>query len=264
MKRFAASIEYYGTNYSGWQKQKQTLDTVQEKVENAFSSIANEKVNVVCSGRTDAGVHALSQVIHFDTNTKRLKKSWVEGTNSLLPNDISINWIKSVDDTFNARFSAVSRTYKYVVFNKTSSSIIHSNRATIVKEKLDIDIMIKASRFLLGEKDFSSFRASGCQSKTPMRNVRDIKITKKKNTITFEISANAFLFNMVRIIMGTLINFGIKKLDPKLMKEILDAKDRKEASKTFDSCGLYFIGPEYPMVFKLPNPPTRRQVVPYI
>ena len=124
--------------------------------------------------------------------------------------------------------------------------------------------MIKASRFLLGEKDFSSFRASGCQSKTPMRNVRDIKIIKKKNTITFEISANAFLFNMVRIIMGTLINFGINKLDPKLMKEILDAKDRKEASKTFDSCGLYFIGPEYPTVFKLPNPPTRRQVVPYI
>ena len=124
--------------------------------------------------------------------------------------------------------------------------------------------MIKASRFLLGEKDFSSFRASGCQSKTPMRNVRDIKITKKKNTIIFEISANAFLFNMVRIIMGTLINFGINKLDPKLMKEILDAKDRKEASKTFDSSGLYFIGPEYPMAFKLPNPPTRRQVVPYI
>ena len=124
--------------------------------------------------------------------------------------------------------------------------------------------MIKASRFLLGEKDFSSFRASGCQSKTPMRNVRDIKITKKKNTVIFEISANAFLFNMVRIIMGTLINFGTNKLDPKLMKEILDAKDRKEASKTFDSCGLYFIGPEYPMVFKLPNPPTRRQVVPYI
>ena len=98
MKRFAASIEYYGTNYSGWQKQKQTTETIQEKVENAFSSIANEEVNVVCSGRTDAGVHALSQVIHFDTNTKRLKKSWVEGTNSLLPNDISINWIKSVDD----------------------------------------------------------------------------------------------------------------------------------------------------------------------
>ena len=264
MKRFAASIEYYGTNYSGWQKQRQTLDTVQEKVENALSSIANEEIKVICSGRTDAGVHAISQVIHFDTNAKRFKKSWVEGTNSLLPNDISINWIKSVDNTFNARFSAVNRTYKYIVFNKTSCSIIHSNRVTLVKEKLDIDTMVKASRFLLGEKDFSSFRASGCQSKTPMRNVKEIKITKKKNTITFEISANAFLFNMVRIIMGTLINFGINKLDPKLMKEILDAKDRKEASKTFDSSGLYFIGPEYPMDFKLPNPPTRRQVVPYI
>ena len=264
MKRFAASIEYYGTNYSGWQKQKETLDTIQEKVESAFSSVANEEVNVVCSGRTDAGVHALSQVIHFDTNAKRLKKSWVEGVNSFLPNDISINWIKSVDNTFNARFSAVSRTYKYIVFNKTSRSIFHSNRVTVVKEKLDIDTMIKASRFLLGEKDFSSFRASGCQSKTPMRNVRDIKITKKKNTITFEISANAFLFNMVRIIMGTLINFGINKSDPRLMKEILAAKDRKEASKTFDSCGLYFIGPEYPIVFNLPKPPIKRQVVPYI
>ena len=139
MKRFAASIEYYGTNYSGWQKQKQTLDTVQEKVENALSSIANEEIKVICSGRTDAGVHAISQVIHFDTNAKRFKKSWVEGTNSLLPNDISINWIKSVDNTFNARFSAVNRTYKYIVFNKTSCSIIHSNRVTLVKEKLDID-----------------------------------------------------------------------------------------------------------------------------
>ena len=264
MKRFAASIEYYGTNYSGWQKQKQTLDTVQEKVENALSSIANEEIKVICSGRTDAGVHAISQVIHFDTNAKRFKKSWVEGTNSLLPNDISINWIKSVDNTFNARFSAVNRTYKYIVFNKTSCSIIHSNRVTLVKEKLDIDTMVKASRFLLGEKDFSSFRASGCQSKTPMRNVKEIKITKKKNTITFEISANAFLFNMVRIIMGTLINFGANNLDPRLMKEILNAKDRKEASKTLDSSGLYFIGPDYPSAFKLPSPPIKRQIVPYI
>ena len=195
---------------------------------------------------------------------KRFKKSWVEGTNSLLPNDISINWIKSVDNTFNARFSAVNRTYKYIVFNKTSCSIIHSNRVTLVKEKLDIDTMVKASRFLLGEKDFSSFRASGCQSKTPMRNVKEIKITKKKNTITFEISANAILFNMVRIIMGTLINFGANNLDPRLMKEILNAKDRKEASKTLDSSGLYFIGPDYPSAFKLPSPPIKRQIVPYI
>ena len=264
MKRFAASIEYYGTNYSGWQKQKQTTDTVQEKVENAFSSIANEEIKVICSGRTDSGVHAISQVIHFDTNAKRFKKSWVEGTNSVLPNDISINWIKNVDNTFNARFSAVNRTYKYIVFNKTSGSIIHSNRVTLVKEKLDIDTMIKASRFLLGEKDFSSFRASGCQSKTPMRNVREIKITKKKNIITFEISANAFLFNMVRIIMGTLINFGANNLDPELMKKILDSKDRKKASKTLDSSGLYFIGPEYPEVFKLPKPPIKKQIVPYL
>ena len=264
MKRFAASIEYFGTNYNGWQKQSQTTDTIQEKVENAFSSIANEEINIICSGRTDAGVHALSQVIHFDTNAKRLKKSWVDGTNSLLPKDISINWIKSVDDTFNARFSAVNRTYKYIVFNKTSSSIIHSNRVTLVKEKLNMETMIKASRFLLGEKDFSSFRASGCQSKTPMRNVREIKIIKKKNTIIFEISANAFLFNMVRIIMGTLINFGANNLDPRLMKEILNAKDRKEASKTLDPSGLYFIGPDYPSAFKLPSPLIKRQIVPYI
>ena len=264
MKRLAASIEYYGTNYSGWQKQKQTANTVQEKVENAFSYIADEEIKVICSGRTDAGVHAISQVIHFETNARRYKKSWIEGANSFLPNDISINWIKSVDDKFNARFSAVNRTYKYIIFNKTSASIIHSNRVTLVKEKLDIDTMIKASRFLLGEKDFSSFRASGCQSKSPMRNVKEIKITKKKNTILFEISANAFLFNMVRIIIGTLINFGANDLDPKLMKEILDSKDRKEASKTLDSSGLYFIGPEYPEVFKLPKPPIKRQIVPYL
>ena len=124
--------------------------------------------------------------------------------------------------------------------------------------------MNKASQFLIGENDFSSFRAAGCQSKTPMRNIKDIKIAKKKNTIIFEISANAFLFNMVRIIMGTLINFGANNLDPNLMKSILDSKDRKKASKTLDSSGLYFIGPEYPVEFKIPSPPKKRQIVPYI
>ena len=264
MKRFAASIEYFGSNYSGWQKQKQTSNTIQEKIEEALSSIANEDIKIVCAGRTDSGVHAISQVIHFDTEAIRLKKAWIQGTNSLLPNDISINWIKNVDQSFNARFSALNRTYKYIVFNKTSKSIIHSNRATLVKEKLDIDIMNKASQFLIGENDFSSFRAAGCQSKTPMRNIKDIKIAKKKNTIIFEISANAFLFNMVRIIMGTLINFGANNLDPNLMKSILDSKDRKKASKTLDSSGLYFIGPEYPVEFKIPSPPKKRQIVPYI
>ena len=141
MKRFAASIEYFGSNYSGWQKQKQTSNTIQEKIEEALSSIANEDIKIVCAGRTDAGVHAISQVIHFDTEAIRLKKAWIQGTNSLLPNDISINWIKNVDQSFNARFSALNRTYKYIVFNKTSKSIIHSNRATLVKEKLDIDII---------------------------------------------------------------------------------------------------------------------------
>ena len=263
MARIALGIEYFGTNYSGWQKQKSTPKTVQENLEKALSSIANHKVEVVCSGRTDAGVHALSQIIHFDSDSKRFKKAWIQGTNSILPNDISVLWAKKVSENFHARFSAINRTYKYIIVNRTQDSIIRSKKVMLVKEKINLEIMKSAASYLIGENDFTSFRASGCQSKTAMRNIKKIDISKNKNTFTIEISGNAFLFNMVRIIVGTLIKFATEEIDPAVMKKILMNKDRRLAGKTAIADGLYFIGAQYPHQFKLIKLPLKQQIIPY-
>jgi len=263
LTRVALGIEYFGTEYSGWQKQKTTKNTIQEIIENALSQIADHEIKTICSGRTDAGVHALSQIIHFDSSSKRFQKAWIKGTNSILPNNISVIWAKKVPNEFHARFSAINRTYKYLIINKAQDSILRSKKSILVKQKLNLEIMKEASQHLLGEQDFSSFRASGCQSKTAMRNIKQIKILKNKNTFTIEISANAFLLNMVRIIVGTLIDFGINNSDPTIMKNILDSRDRKLAGKTANPDGLYFIGPEYPDVFKIKKPPFNQQIIPF-
>jgi len=263
MTRMALGIEYFGTNYSGWQKQKSTTKTVQESLEDALSSIADHNIEVVCSGRTDAGVHALSQIVHFDSDANRLKKAWIQGTNSILPSDISVLWAKKVSEDFHARFSAINRTYKYIIVNRTQDSILRSKRVMLVKEKINLEIMKDAASHLIGENDFTSFRASGCQSKTAMRNIKKINILKNKNTFTIEITGNAFLFNMVRIIAGTLIKFATEEIDPIAMKKILLSKDRRLSGKTAIAEGLYFIGAEYPDKFKLIRPPFRQQIIPY-
>ena len=251
--RIVLGIEYEGTAYRGFQKQKNTTKTIQGCLDKALSQIADQNILTVCSGRTDAGVHAYCQTIHFDTASIREIKSWIEGGNALLPKDIRIIWAKGVNNDFHSRFSAISRTYRYIIRNSSLPSALERNQNLWVKENLDLSAMRRASSYLIGENDFSSFRSSSCQSKTPYRNIHSIEVKKKGDLISIEITANAFLLNMVRIITGTLLETGLNKIPPKKVKKILDAKDRRLAGKTASPKGLYFVRTEYLKKYKIPN-----------
>lgn len=251
--RVALGIEYDGSEYYGFQKQKSTEQTIQGNLENSISKVANHSIKTFCSGRTDAGVHAFMQVVHFDTESRRSTREWVRGINSYLPHDIKVLWSKELDETFHARFSATHRSYLYRILNNQTPSALWSKRSLFVPQKLDIRAMRAASKYLIGEHDFSSFRGSGCQSNSPVRTIEDIKITKKNNFITFELRANAFLLHMVRIIIGTLLMVGKREIKPVEMKNILNEKDRRISGKTVSSSGLYFLGPKYPAKYQLPD-----------
>ena len=257
--RIALGIEYEGTAYKGFQKQKSTKKTVQGFLDRALSKVANQQVLTVCSGRTDAGVHAYCQTIHFESNALREIKSWIEGGNALLPKDIRILWAKQVSNDFHSRFSAISRTYRYIIRNSELPSALDRNQKLWVRGKIDLKSMRRASFYLIGENDFSSFRSSSCQSQTPYRNIHSIKIKKKRDLILIEITANAFLFNMVRIIVGTLLEVGLRRIPPKKVKQILNAKDRRLAGKTSSPKGLYFLGTKYLKKYKVP--PTSNSVI---
>ena len=251
--RVALGIEYDGSEYYGFQKQKSTEQTIQGNLENSISKVANHSIKTFCSGRTDAGVHAFMQVVHFDTESRRSTREWVRGINSYLPHDIKVLWSKELDETFHARYSATHRSYLYRILNNQTPSALWSKRSLFIPQKLDIRAMRAASKYLIGEHDFSSFRGSGCQSNSPVRTIEDIKITKKNNFITFELRANAFLLHMVRIIIGTLLIVGKREIKPLEMKNILNEKDRRIAGKTVSSSGLYFLGPKYPAKYHLPD-----------
>jgi len=251
--RVALGIEYDGSEYYGFQKQKSTEQTIQGNLENSISKVANHSIKTFCSGRTDAGVHAFMQVVHFDTESRRSTREWVRGINSYLPHDIKVLWSKELDETFHARYSATHRSYLYRILNNQTPSALWSKRSLFVPQKLDIRAMRAASKYLIGEHDFSSFRGSGCQSNSPVRTIEEIKITNKNNFITFELRANAFLLHMVRIIIGTLLMVGKREIKPVEMKNILNEKDRRIAGKTVSSSGLYFLGPKYPAKYHLPD-----------
>ncbi len=251
--RIALGVEYEGTNYFGFQKQKSTKQTIQGSLEESISRVADHKVKTFCSGRTDAGVHAFMQVIHFDTNAIRSSIEWSRGINSNLPKDIRVLWAKEIDESFHARFSATKRSYIYNILNGPTPSALWADRSLFIPIRLDIQSMKKASKYLIGEHDFSSFRGSGCQSKTPIRNIQAIKILRKDGFVTLEFTANAFLLHMVRIIVGTLIMVGKKEIQPKEVDKILKQKNRKIAGKTVNSSGLFFLGPCYPKKYKVPE-----------
>ena len=252
IKRVALGLEYQGTNYFGLQKQKTTEKTVQGLLEVALNSVSNETIKTFSCGRTDSGVHAYGQVMHFDTHASRKEQEWVRGGNSLLPKDIVILWAKEVDNNFHARFSALSRTYRYIIRNTKTPSALWGKRSLWINQDLDLTAMKRASRYLLGEKDFSSFRGSGCQSNSPVREITDITIAKENEFISIDITANSFLLNMVRIMVGTLILVGRKDITASKINTIIEGKDRRLSGKTVSSDGLYFIGPKYPKEFKIP------------
>ena len=242
--RLAFTLEYDGTSFSGFQSQK-NVPTVQDSVEEALKNITNQNCRINYSGRTDAGVHALSQVCDFETTVKRTDKEWINGMNSNLPSTISVKDIFKVPDTFNSRFSAVERKYSYVIYNSKNKPLFLERNTYWVRNSLDIDQMKEQLQSLKGEKDFSSFRSSNCNSKNPIKTVKDINLATFNDFIIITIIANAFLQNMVRIMVGTLIDIA-KNENNMTIQDILEKKDRKIAGKTAPACGLFFLGPKYP------------------
>jgi tRNA pseudouridine38-40 synthase len=254
--RLAAGVEYDGSGFYGWQRQRQS-PTVQECVELALARVADESVTVHCSGRTDTGVHARCQVIHFDTSAQRSERSWVLGANSHLPDGISLLWTRQVDQRFHARFSASRRRYHYRILNRWVRPAIASGQVSWIRKPLDEMRMQLASRHLLGEHDFSSFRAVGCQSRSPVRTVHRLEVTRHGNEVRVDVEANAFVYHMVRNIAGVLIAVGQGDRDPDWAAQVLQARDRTMAGVTAPAHGLYFISAAYP---EFPDLPTGHMI----
>jgi tRNA pseudouridine38-40 synthase len=224
---------------------------VQSTLEAAISIVANEEIEVFCAGRTDSGVHASGQVIHFETNSPRTINNWVLGVNSNLPPEVRVRWVVEVDSLFHARFSATSRKYRYIILQEDMPSCFLMDRVTWINRPLNVIKMNKAAESLLGEQDFSSFRAANCQSSTPMRNITNVCIKEQGRFIVLEIEANAFLYHMVRNIMGSLLDVGFGKRAPSWFHELILKKDRSLASPTAPPSGLYLVGVSYPIHFGL-------------
>lgn len=251
--RIALGIEYNGYAYHGWQAQQQ-LSTVQGHIEESLTKIADERIQVFCAGRTDAGVHATGQVIHFDTQASRPLRAWTLGVNTHLPASISVRWAQIVDDQFHARFSALSRRYRYFIHNYSVRSAILAERTTYHHLPLNADLMHQGAQYLLGELDFSSFRSSQCESKTPMRNLQKISVSRQNELVIIEVQANAFLHHMVRNITGVLMQVGAGIRPPEWVLEVIAAKDRRQAAETAPATGLYLVKVEYPESYPFPEP----------
>lgn len=251
--RMALGIEYDGAAFSGWQVQAGQR-TVQETVERALSAIADAPVHTVCAGRTDAGVHGLGQVIHFDAPVPRPEQAWVRGTNSRLPRDVSVLWARPVAPAFHARLSASARWYRYRIFNRAERSALVRERAAWFYRPLDGARMQEAARWLEGEHDFSAFRAAECQARQPVRTLYRLDIRAQHPWITVDVVANSFLHHMVRNIVGVLVAVGEGRQPPAWAGEVLASRDRRVGGVTAPGTGLYFAGVHYPPAYGVPRP----------
>lgn len=252
MPRFAAGLEYDGRAYSGWQFQT-GLKTVQDEVQRALSRVADAPVDCVCAGRTDAGVHASAQVVHFDTTAIRTERGFRLGANSYLPPDVSVAWLREVPGQFHARFSATARSYRYLILNRDSRSALSFGRATFERRPLDVARMHAAAQALVGEHDFSAFRAIECQAKSPRRFVERVEVTRQADWLSIEITANAFLHHMVRNVAGLLMSVGHGESPPERVPAVLASLDRKSNAATAPPDGLYLVAVRYPAEFGLPS-----------
>jgi len=255
--RLALGLSYNGQAYDGWQSQPSGR-TVQDQLEAALQSFACTRLPTLCAGRTDAGVHGLMQVVHFDTDLNRDLFSWVRGTNSFLPADIAVQWAREVPDSFHARASAQSRRYAYVLLESAVRPSVEAGRVGWVFKPLNLAAMQAASQHLLGEHDFTSFRASACQALSPVKTLHRIDITRRSASPDsaywrFDFEGNAFLHHMIRNIMGSLLQVGHGQHSPDWMAEVLAARSRDAASPTFSPDGLYFLGPRYEAHWGLPE-----------
>lgn len=250
--RFALGLEYDGRRYSGWQSQPGG-NTVQDRLETALAEIAGSRTAVVCAGRTDAGVHAIEQVVHFDTLVDRPLTAWVRGVNAKLPGDIAVRWACPVGDDFHARFAATGRRYRYVLINRRERPGLASGKVGWCHKPLDEELMRTAAACLLGEHDFSSFRSAECQAKSPVKLLRLCRIERLGDQFVFDLAANAFLHHMVRNLVGSLIYVGMGRRPPEWLATVLAARDRSLAAPTFMADGLYFVGADYEDKWGLPQ-----------
>lgn len=254
--RIALGIEYDGSNFRGWQIQPAGVRTVQGCVEKALSRVAAHTVDTVCAGRTDAGVHGIEQVVHFDTSAQRSLRSWLLGVNANLPGDISLLWAQPVTGTFHARFSALSRRYRYIILNRPYRSALQRHRATWQRDPLDHERMAKAASHLLGEHDFTSFRATGCQAKSPIRTVYSLMVKRQGDYVAIEIEANGFLHHMVRNVAGVLMAVGRGQQSTCWPRDLLHIRDRALGGVTAPAEGLYLVQVRYADEFNLPDAPS--------
>lgn len=250
--RIALGVEYDGSKLFGWQRQK-NVPSVQEHLEKALSIVANHPVEVLCAGRTDAGVHGTGQVVHFDTTATRKLVAWTMGVNANLPSNIAVRWAYEVPDDFHARFSATARRYRYIIFNNAFRPGILSSGVSHYHNPLDEVKMHQAGQFLLGENDFTSFRALQCQSLSPWRNMMHLNVSRMGQYVIVDIKANAFVHHMVRNIVGSLIKVGTGDEKPEWIAWLLEQKDRSLAGATAKAEGLYLVDVDYPESFNLPN-----------
>ncbi len=249
--RIAAALEYDGRPYHGWQIQK-GVKTVQEQVEKALSKVADHPVHIVCAGRTDTGVHAADQIIHFDTTAFRSDYSWVRGTNAHLPESICLTWVKPVNEHFHARFMARRRYYRYIILNRPIRPAYLMGKVVWQHRPLDVARMATAAQHLVGEHDFTSYRAQACQAKSPVRHIYSLDISRSGEFIYLDICANAFLHHMVRNIAGVLMSIGAGDKPIEWTKEVLESQDRKKGGMTAAAAGLYLVRVDYDAEFDLP------------
>ena len=253
--RFAIGLEYNGSAFLGWQVQRDG-PTVQGCVEAAFGFVADHAVHVTCCGRTDTGVHALCQVAHFDSAVQRSERSWVLGANSKLPNGISVLWLRGVGDDFHARFSAFSRSYRYRILNRWVRPALDASRVSWYRKPLDAGLMHEAAQCLLGEHDFSTFRAASCQARHAVREIQNIMVSRACDEVYIDVTANGFLYHMVRNIAGSLMAIGSGEQSAVWLQQLLRGRDRARAAPTAAAEGLYFMGARYPQQYSLPGAET--------
>jgi tRNA pseudouridine38-40 synthase len=253
-QRVALGIEYNGSAFHGWQLQRDpVMPTVQAALERALAKIANHPLRVHCAGRTDTGVHAMAQVVHFDTTAIRPLKAWIMGVNAELPADICVRWAQHVPQHFHARFSAFRRRYRYIIYNEAVRSAVLAGKVTWQCLPLDVELMHQEAQQLLGTHDFSSYRAVACQSRSPVRDVYGIELRRQGPLVVMDIEANAFLMHMIRNIAGVLMAVGSGRQAPGWTRQVLQARDRKSGGVTARPHGLYFMGALYPESYGLPG-----------
>lgn len=252
--RIALGIEYDGSRFHGWQTQQPGVRSVQTELEAALAKVAARPVRVQCAGRTDTGVHAVDQVVHFDTEAQRDERAWVLGGNVNLPFDVNIRWAQPVPEAFHARYSATGREYRYLIANRFTRSALLSGRAVWVHHPLDEGRMHEAAQHLIGTHDFSSYRALGCQAKGPVREMRSIRVHRSGDLVILDVAANAFLHHMVRNIAGVLIAIGRGERPTDWSRKVLELRDRTQGGVTAPPQGLYLTKVHYPAEFGIPEP----------